>query len=191
MYAIGFEDATDDIKAAITEYCPILNKLAKDAANGGGGKALETWFGSEGKTPQMRAKLIEFDRFLNEQCMRLTFVVKPLGATVDCAEVVSGDMAQVIRNLPGDDGKHFLPSGIRVFILPRFAAKDRSERFNTIAHEVSHRVLGTTDCPVMNGTPTQTYGRRAALSLAASNGAAAMTCAENWGYFFMDLLGTA
>ncbi len=191
MYTIGFEGASDTIKAAITEYCPILNKLAKDAAGGGGGKALETWFGVEGKTPQMLTKLKAFDSFLNTQCMRLTFVVKPLGATVDCAEVVQGDLAQVIRNLPGDDGKHFLPSGIRVFVLPGFAGQSRPEAFNTLAHEVSHRVLNTTDNPLVNGVPKQTYGKRAAQSLAASNGAAAMTCAENWGYFFMDMLGTA
>jgi hypothetical protein len=191
MYAIGFEGASDSIKTAITEFCPILNRLSKAAADGAGGRALERWFGIQGKGPQMLSKLKEFDRFLNYQCTRLTFVVKPLGATVDCAEVVNGDLAQVIRNLPGDGGRHFLPSGIRIFILPAFAGQSREEAFNTLAHEVSHRVLDTTDYPVVNGVRKQTYGKQAALALAAADGAAAMTCAENWGYFFMDMLGTA
>jgi len=188
MYTIGFEGASDQIKSAITGYCPIFNSLAKDAANGVGSKLLTRWFGSAGTTPKTRFKLVALDRYLNMRCVRLTFAVKAMGATVDCAEVVRGDLAQVMRNIREDSGEHFLASGIRVFLLPGFAGQDRSEQFNTLTHEISHRVLDTTDNPVVNGTRRQTYGRAAALALAATDGGAATTCAENWGYFFMEML---
>jgi hypothetical protein len=187
MYTIGFEGASDQIKSAITKYCPIYNNLAKDAANGVGSKLLARWFGSAGTTPKLRFKLVGLDRYLNMRCTRLTFVVKALGAKVDCAEVEAGDYAQVMRNIRDDSGQHFVAGGIRVFVLPAFAGQSSSEQFNTLTHEISHRVLDTTDWPVVNGTRRQTYGRAAALALAATDGQAATTCAENWGYFFMEM----
>lgn len=186
MYTIGFEGVSDASKQAIAAICPQMNTVVAKAADGAGGKLRTKWFGLVGSKPAMFKKLLAMDQYLNTRCVRLTFVQKALGQKVDCATVEAGDFAQVIR-VPTDPGtgERFVPSGARVFILPNFSGQSASEKFNTVCHELSHRVLATTDFP--GGVCC--YGRNDALALAAGpKSNLAVTCAENWGYFFMELM---
>jgi hypothetical protein len=78
-------------------------------------------------------------------------------------------------------------SKIRFIIFSdNFLKQDSLAQFNIIAHELSHEVLGTTDYP--NGQDKdEIYGEIKAEDLAQKNSAAALKCAENWGYFYEDV----
>jgi hypothetical protein len=187
MYAIGFEGVGGASQSAINAICPQMNAVVKQAADRAGGELRTRWFGSHNaNNPSLFKKLLAMDRYLNQRCVRLTFVAKAVGQKVDCATVEDDDFAQMMR-LPTDPvtGERFVPSGARVYLLPSFADQSASEKFNTVCHELSHRVLATTDFP----GGEEIYGRDDALGLAGRPGDdLAVTCAENWGYFYMELM---
>jgi hypothetical protein len=186
MYTVAFEGVSDPSQAAINAICPRMNEIVHKAAKGMAASLRTKWFGAGGNKPSFFKKLTAIDNYLNVRCVRLTFVHKATGQKVDCATVENHDFAQVIR-LPDEPagGDRFVPSGARVFILPSFAGQSASEKFNTVCHELSHRILDTTDWP--GGVCC--YGRADAFALALGpNSALAVTCAENWGYFYMEVM---
>lgn len=189
MYSIKFEGGVmSNEQSALDDILPKkLNKVVKSAESVGNA-LIQRWFGSyalpEGRSHgafDLRRK--KMTKYLNEQCQHITFVKKTYGRKVDSAEVEVGDFAQVISSCFPHDGNgipEFAPSGLRVYILGTgFIEQDESERFNTVAHEISHRVLGTTD---------YWYGKRRSLRRAASNHADVIDCAENWGYFYQEVM---
>jgi hypothetical protein len=184
MYQIRFEGGVGAAEqAAITAVVPErLNKVIKDAVSVGD-QLIDRWFGSAARTgttaKAFDEKRRKMDDYLNRRCSVLTFVKKPYDATVDEAKVVQGDFAQVIRSCFRDDPGGFVPSGLRIYVLGTGMIDQKpDEMFNTIAHEVTHRVMGTTDF---------VYGINPALRLARTQPEKAVNCAENWGYFYMEL----
>lgn len=174
MYQVTFENATSDIEASINQVVPIMNTVVDYAAKWRFGSYLRArWFKNLSDSLRMRQKLEQMNSYLNKRCTRLTFVVKPLNHRVDRALVEAGDLAQVIRT-------DYVSSGARIFILPSFQQQPLDEKLNTVCHELSHRVLGTTDW-IGN---TSIYGESAALALSGDD---SIRCAENWGYFYMEL----
>jgi hypothetical protein len=71
-----------------------------------------------------------------------------------------------------------------MFILPSFPHLPLDEKLNTMCHELSHRVLGTVDRFGEHPNYVWIYGKTKALHLSASR---SIRCAENWGYFYMEL----
>lgn len=181
MYTIRYEGGIGDAeKAAITEWVP--TQLGKVVAQGVGvgDHLLTRWFGTSGSTKASTEKRVKMNDYINRQCQVITFVKKLKGAKVDSALVEDGDLAQVIRSCFSTDPSGFVPSGIRIYLLTGgFVNQDRNERFNTITHEISHRVLGTVD---------YVYGDKKALRLARNEPEKALNCAENWGYFYQELM---
>jgi hypothetical protein len=75
------------------------------------------------------------------------------------------------------DANGFIPSGIRIYVLGTgMIDQTPDEMFNT---KISHRVLGTEDF---------VYSDNRALKLAKSSSNRALGCAENWGYFYVEML---
>ena len=147
--------------------------VALAATMGRGAKLRNTWFKSEANSAGMKTRLKAMDDYLTKRCTLLTFVVKGVNHRVDEADVEQDDFAQVINT-------NYISSGTRIFILPSFPTQAFDEQVNTVCHELSHRILQTTDWPSGN----QCYGRAEAMAL---SGPDAIICAENWGYFYMDL----
>lgn len=172
MYEIKFEGASSLVQAAVNESVPIMNTVVDYAASGKFGSAIRIrWFMAD--SVELFRRLKAMKSYLHDRCTRLTFVVKALNHRVDQAVVMKGDFAQVI-------GSNFVSSGTRIFILPSFPNQTPDEKLNTICHELSHRVLDTTDYP--NGVSV--YGSTDARALDANS---AIICAENWGYFYMEM----
>lgn len=67
---------------------------------------------------------------------------------------------------------------------------DRDSAFQTIAHELSHLLLGTRDEKWNPPTDKpRCYGETKCTHLATNNDVRALTNADNWGYFMEDLKG--
>lgn len=64
---------------------------------------------------------------------------------------------------------------------------DRDSAFQTIAHELSHLLMGTDDHAWTGGGGGQCYGDFRCTQLAINNDLNAQTNADNWGYFIEDL----
>lgn len=191
VYRIRYEGGVSSgEQQAIEQWVPKkLNEVIKAGLNVG--NALITrWFGVDAKPGGSKhadfdAKRKKMDDYVNRQCQVITFVKKPYGAKVDKAEVEDGDLAQVIRSCFKEDPSGFVPSGVRVYLLGTgLIDQDENERFNTISHELSHRVIGTTDAPAGK----LVYGKNSALRLAQKPSSPAVNCAENWGYFYQEIL---
>ena len=191
MYRIRYEGGVFSAeRTAIEAWVPAkLNEVARAGLNVGNA-LIRRWFGADavpGGTcyAAFDTKRKKMSEYLNQQCQVLSFVKKPYGKKVDSAVVEQGDLAQVMRSCFRTDPSGFVPSGIRIYLLGRGLIKQgENERFNTIAHEISHRVIGTTDrCFGM-----MIYGRTKALALASVDSATAITCAENWGYFYQEVM---
>jgi hypothetical protein len=185
MYRIRFEGGlSTDEQAAINAIVPDrLNRAVAYGMNVGDALIIR-WFGaaaaSGGETSAaFQAARKKMDDYVNRKCRVLSFVKKPYNATVDSALVEQGDLAQVMRScFHGQDG--FVPSGLRIYVLGSgLINQDADEQFNTVAHEISHRVLGSVD---------YVYGMKKALKLATNDSATAINCAENWGYFYMEVM---
>lgn len=137
--------------------------------------------------------------YISKKCTSLTFVNKRIGDIVDKVPCEHGDIAQVIRgafiSYPMQDGRsklteanRFVPSGLRLYVFPGFmprrlaSAQAFEFQFNTVLHEISHRVIATMD---------HWYGEQDSLDAATRNDQDVVDCAENWGFFYADLLSLA
>jgi hypothetical protein len=174
MFTVRFENAGKLEQATASETIATVSAVISYAAKSTFGRRQRgQWFKDQANSQGLLDKLKAMDRYVNKQCTVLSFVVKTVGVQVDSAPVEATDMAQVMR-------APLLSSGTRIYILPNFCAQTHQERVNTVCHELSHRVIQTTDRP--NGVAV--YGRGPALALA---GVHAVNCAEVFGYFYMDL----
>ena len=186
MYRIRFEGGvSSDEQAAIAEWVPKTLDTVIGQGVGVGDHLLTRWFGASAtgagtNASDCLAKRQKMSDYVLRQCQVITFVKKLYGKKVDKAEVVEGDLAQVMRSCFGNDPDGFVPSGVRIYVLGNgLIEQDAHERFNTITHELSHRVIDTTDW---------VYGKQESLDLATTKPAKAADCAENWGYFYQELL---
>lgn len=191
MYRVRFEGSISQAeKDAIMRWVPgKVNEVISKGVTVGDA-LLARWFGNDaipagtgGKScKEKREKLSDY---MNNRCQVISFVKKIVGQTVDSAKVETHDLAQVMRSCFGHGKDDFVPSGVRVYVLGQGLINQTvNEQFNTIVHELSHRVVGTTD--FIGGRSI--YGRSAALQLARENSAGAVDCAENWGYFYQELM---
>ncbi|HXT79206.1 MAG TPA: M35 family metallo-endopeptidase [Acetobacteraceae bacterium] len=191
MYRIRYEGGVNSAEQqAIEQWVPkMLDTVVKAALSVGDG-VITRWFGDDARPSgaaygDFDGKRKKMSDYVLNRCQVITFVKKVYGKKVDGAEVEQGDFAQVIRSCFGADPSGFTPSGVRIYVLGSgLINQDAHERFNTITHELSHRVIGTTDAP----GGKMVYGKRKALSLATKSSAEAVICAENWGYFYQEVL---
>ncbi len=189
MYRLRYEGGVFSKERSAIEACvpERMNKVVKAAENVGNA-LIQRWFGSKAcpggtRYAAFNAKRKAMSAYLNNQCQVLTFVKAIYGHRVDSAVVEKGDYAQVMRSCFTKEGGEavpgFVPSGLRIYLLGTgFVDLDEQERFNTIAHEISHRVLDTTD---------YWYGKNKSLARAVSNSSKCVDCAENWGYFYQEV----
>ena len=191
MYRIRYEGGVFSAeRGAIEAWVPARLNAVVRAGLSVGNALIRRWFGVRAVPggavyDDFDAKRRKMNDYLNSQCQVLSFVKKPYGKRVDGAVVEQGDLAQVMRSCFRTDPSGFVPSGIRIYLLGRgLIQQSENERFNTIAHEISHRVIGTTDAP----RGTAVYGRNNALALANLYSADAVRCAENWGYFYQEVM---
>ena len=182
MYRIRYEGGiSSNEKQAIEDWVPAtLNKTMRESMSVGDG-LISRWFGNAAiGSKAFNDKREKMKDYVLNRCQVMTFVKKLYGKKVDAAEVEEGDFAQVIRSCFGNDPTGFVPSGVRIYVLGTgMIDQDSHERFNTITHELTHRVIGTTDW---------VYGKKSSLKLAQKNSAKALDCAENWGYFYQELM---
>ncbi|WP_020483713.1 M35 family metallo-endopeptidase [Methylomonas sp. MK1] len=189
MYTLNFEGLSEKEIAAIKVFVPKELNAVVTAANSVGEALIQRWFGSEA-TPG-HSRYAEFDlkrktmsTYLNNKCTRLTYVKKQVGQYVDSCEVENGDLAQVISSAfedhPAGSVPDFVPSGLRVFILGDTLVEQVTprRRFHTMAHEVTHRVISTSD---------HWYGEQNCLDKASKNSPKCLSCAANWGWFYADV----
>lgn len=191
MYQIRYEGGVSSgEQQAIEAWVPKkVNEVLKAALTVGDALTIR-WFGADAarggtKFADFDAKRKKMDEYVNRKCTVISFVKKPYGAKVDSAVVEMGDFAQVMRNCFKGDPSGFVPSGVRLYLLGSgLINQSENERFNTITHELSHRVIGTTDW--IDGKSI--YGKNSAVNLAKKPDSKALECAENWGYFYMELM---
>jgi hypothetical protein len=191
VYRIRYEGGiTAGEQQAIEEWVPKMLDTVVRAALSVGDGVITRWFGATagpggGTYADFDGKRKKMSDYVLNRCQVISFVKKTYGKKVDTAEVVQGDLAQVMRSCFGTDPDSFTPSGVRIYVLGSgLINQDSHERFNTITHELSHRVIGTTDAPLGSSV----YGKQNALTLATSSSAGAVKCAENWGYFYQEVL---
>lgn len=175
---------------------PILHALAANKDAGPRSK----WFPAA-SLDEVHTAVGNFDKYLNQRCSRLTF--KRLHVGMRCDSDVNDPDDLVSKNLAGQviptvmlkgqdrpdfrkEGGYFsVPTGMRIFLGPLyFKVKNGYDailttaaiyRFMTLAHELSHKVLKTTD---------QVYELDACLGIA--NTPKAVMCADSWGYFITE-----
>jgi hypothetical protein len=133
--------------------------------------------------------------YLNHRCTGISFKVLQAGNRCDNSAVGTGLAGQVLPTvmLKGEDRPDFraangylkVPSGLRIFLGPLyFSVRTNYDpmlktvaiyRFMTLFHEMSHKIIKTTDqvyeldkCQNIKDTPK------------------AVMCADSWGYFLTD-----
>jgi hypothetical protein len=200
MFITRFEGTSPEQKTAIEACVAKMLPVAAFAVTVGDAR-ISRWFGN-GALPgaaeyqDFNARRIKMNTYLSTKCSLMTFVKVNLGQIIDEDPCRHGDIAQVVRSafssqtvrgqkarFSESDG--FVPSGLRVFIHPGFmirssgAPRAFDNQFNTPMHEISHRVIATTD---------HWYGEQDSLEAARADDPLAVDCAENWGFFYADLL---
>ena len=175
-----------------TELMRTLDKPANLNQN------IDTWFGT-GCPAQFRTGMSRVLRKFRS-CMNLCVV------TVCCSELddrdvdtfgaayhnVQGGFAPIINFDPAKQPKLRLEldSKWNIGIVLYKTSTDRDSAFQTVAHELSHLLMGTKDHPWQSGQEKpKCYGEEKCRWLASNNDARALTNADNWGYFMEDLRG--
>jgi hypothetical protein len=193
-YQVRFDNLGPQAINAIRIWVPDkLNKVAEVSLTARPGIA-QYWFGDH-LLPGSNLHL-EFDRkrrqmneFLNSYdpvSKTITFAGRNVPQGQGAPAMAAGFMRQSCFPSHGD--QRFVPRGIRMHIFEQFFMTATSEdRFNIIAHELTHRILATTDKPRGPNTPP-VYGFDAARTLAQQDTSMALTCAENWGYFYENCM---
>lgn len=180
----------EEIANNLKIICPLIHELAGPQRPG----PRTTWFASESLS-EVQSAIINLDQYLNHRCSRLTFKVLAVGNRCDNDEVEESLAGQVLPTvmLKGQDRPDFrrengylqVPSGLRIFLGPLyFSVRTNYDemlstvaiyRFMTLFHEMSHKIIKTTDqvyelpkCRAIKDTPK------------------AVMCADSWGYFLTD-----
>ena len=177
----------DEIKGYVGEIFSAL--FPGDLGLLGGDDHGRRWFGSYWTQAKVRADIMR--KYLETRCNSLTFVRKMNGAKCDNCLVENVDYGQVLPNVvvnsQGKTGVQdftqvgaelHVPRGLRIYLSPMyFSDKSTLERRNTVFHEMSHKIINTSD---------DEYGWDDCLDLAKANSAAALTCADNYGYWLSE-----
>lgn len=197
MYRVEYENLKPDEEATVKKFVPdALNKVVRFALGLGDG-LIEHCFGAAAMPGgqfhnDFDTKRKKMNEYLNEKCNVITFKGRNLDNVPKdafafmrqcCWQAESGGTifrGAMTLNTQSD----FLPSGTRVHLFPaNFMALKADGQFNTIAHELTHRVIATTDKPEGNNV----YGWAAAKALRDKSSELALKCAENWGYFYENV----
>jgi hypothetical protein len=185
-----------EIIANLIILCPLVHQLASNSSLG----ARRNWF-AQASLPEVESALDNFDKYLNTRCTRLTFKRVHVGGRCDSDiddpyDLVTSSLAgQVVPTvmLDGEDRPDYrkpgaylkVPSGLKIFIGPWYFSMSGSHdeilsspaifRFMTLAHELTHKVLKTSDktyelepCRAIKDTPE------------------GVMCADSWGYFLTE-----
>jgi len=185
----GFSLTADaaKVKGAAAQLLGVTKK-AKDklsnVPNGAAETALYTrWFGAIDGTRLKTVQRIVSDIDDAAHSTRRTITFVDARQTTSIGRNEPGTRAYVHCGGTGWTGH--VGSGIRVLITQRFFAPDTNPDKVTertvcvMLHELSHKLGGTID---------HVYGRDEALELARNHPAKAHKCAENYGFFALDLL---
>lgn len=185
-FQFGFEGLTaveeDDLKAMTRRVA----ELAKASAAGSIGNRAK-WFGALANSALVTEALKTMDKYINQQCVRLTFVRKHVGQIIDAVPAEAEDYGQVIPNIMTTTAnfKQTAPhvsKGLRIFamneIIDAIKDNDRKEKINYIYHEISHKVLDTVDFR---------YGEEDCIRLAQRHPKSAVRNADNFGYYIAEL----
>lgn len=187
--------SVSDQKVVTTVWAEMLRVLGKPTGMQG---AIDTWFGAN-CPPAFRTGMPAMLRQFRS-CMNLCTI------TLCCSTLEDRDVniyGAAYHNL--DDGfapiVNFDPNtqpSLRLELdgawnvgIPMYrTANNEHSAFVTIAHELSHLLLGTDDHPLNPpAAKPKCYGARICLALAESDDDRALTNAENWGYFIEELRG--
>lgn len=181
---IRYEGITSSEKAKLQAALARLDRVLQASLSVGNNRIVP-WFGNDAASgagfkafDDRRKKLADY---VKNKCRLLTFVKKIVGEWVDCAEVEQGDLAQVIRSSFKDGGfkkDAFVPSGVRIFVLPSFNNTGPRRNFHTLTHELTHRVLLTTDW---------WYGEENCKNKASQGDPKCIDTAACWGWFYADV----
>jgi hypothetical protein len=186
MFEVKGEGLTDEQVAELTNVCTTVCRLAHDAATNNVGNKVK-WFGALANSGVVSEGLKTMDKYLNNQCVRITFVRKNTGQIVDQVPAEASDYGQVLPNIMTTTAnfrktpKH-TSSGLRIFamneIVNAIASGDKLEKVNYVYHEVSHKVLDTVDYK---------YGKASCKKLAINKPNRAVRNADNWGYYIAEM----
>ena len=156
------------------------------------------WFGGwdEMKATERADMTLRFARF--SQALRtrpITFVLResrqmheidrdrPLGNTVDYA-MSRSTLAYVWDTVGQSDTR-----GMRIVVYRpavKLGGPDGKSLTQTMVHEISHKVIGTSD--TAKNSPAEVYGTRACQALAVRDPSSARNLADCWGYYYWNLL---
>lgn len=178
----AFENITGADQTDVSEKCDRVVELAALAAKAAPADLLTKWFGV-GNHVGARKQLNAMNEYLTKKCTRLTFVGKPINHYVDGVTVDPGDYGQVIGNIRTTTANFqksvaHVSSGLRIFIYSEYFKAGRYERMNTIYHELTHKILGTSDYK---------YGHGSCQKFAIKYPGTVLKNADNYGYFMADL----
>jgi hypothetical protein len=173
----------------------IISLLVLQAAGWGErGGPRSDWFAQQSRA-EVQSALENLGAYLSHRCERLTFKVLKTGMRCDNGEMGENVAGQVIPTvmLEGQDdpdlrkenGYLHVPTGLRIFLGPSYLAPVAGyydavrktltiSRFMTLFHEMTHKIIGTTD-------EGRTYGYHSCKAIKDTDGA--VKCADSWTYF--------
>jgi hypothetical protein len=178
----------------IITHLKLISELVRDLAVKPNASPWKEWF-PKTAYPEVASSIKNLDSYLNVKCQRITYRKLVAGKKCDNGEVQGNLAGQVIPNIvmPGFDRADFrkeggnvhVQSGLRVFFGPLYwTVKDKYDkmlktveiyRFMTHFHELTHKILKTTD---------QVYELDNCKKI--KNTEKAVMCADSWAYFLVD-----
>jgi hypothetical protein len=185
-FKLAFEGLSQAEQTDLTAIVARVAALSKAAADGLIGDRV-TWFGTLHSSAIVSEGLKTMSKYLNEKCVRLTFVRKHVGQIVDQVAAESSDYGQVLPNIDQTVANFVrsaphVSSGLRIYAMDEIsdaiANNDRKEKLNYVYHEISHKVLNTVDYE---------YGESSCKKLAIDWPKFAVRNADNWGYYLAEL----
>jgi hypothetical protein len=182
--------AIQEVGSNLAIICPLIHDLAKSDHEG----PRRNWF-AQGSLAEVQTSIVNLDQYLNSRCTGISFKVLQVGGRCDSDTVVASLAGQVVPTvmLDGEDRPDFrkpsgylkVPPGLRIFLGPLyFSVNEHYDavlktvgiyRFMTLFHELSHKIIKTTD--VEYELPN---------CLRIKDTAEAVKCADSWGYFLTD-----
>ena len=185
-FKLAFEGLSQAEQTDLTAIVARVAALSKAAADGTIGNRT-TWFGSLHSSAVVSEGLKTLSKYINEKCLRLTFVRKHTGQIVDQVAAEVSDYGQVLPNINQTIANFVrsaphVSSGLRIYamneIVDAIATNDRKEKLNYVYHEITHKVLDTVDYE---------YGESSCKKLATDDPKSAIRNADNWGYYLAEL----
>ncbi len=193
---IAFEGlSVPDQKNVTTVWAEIMRLLDKPT---GMQAAINTWFGTNCPPAFRNGVPAVLRKF--RSCMNLCTITLCC-STLDDRDVdtygaayhnLNGGFAPIVNFDPNTQPslRLELDSKWNIGITMYRTVGDKDSAFQTIAHELSHLLMGTRDHPWNPPTAKpKCYGEQKCLALATADDVRALTNADNWGYFIEELRG--